>query len=67
MITAEMRKVLEESIKEEMADHDKYIRLSEQAKTDGSHLACGILMDLACEEQTHANLLQHILEKENGL
>lgn len=60
----ELKTVLMEHHKEELADHETYLQLAQKAYEQGFHCAAGILEDIAHDEETHAESLQHILEKE---
>lgn len=60
-MTDALKAKLTEAHKEEIADHDKYKALYDMAEKEGIDCA-GMLCDIAHEEHTHAEALEHILK-----
>lgn len=52
-------------LEEEQKDHDRYCELSKQAKKDRHCTVSGILRDIARDEKTHMEAIEHIIEMED--
>lgn len=61
MVNEELMTELMNSHKDEMSDSEHYMTLSNKALEHGHHKAARILKDLAHEEMTHADLLEHLI------
>lgn len=61
----EMKTKIENHIKEEIEDHNKYAEMAKMAKSNGMHKLYGILHDIAKDEKMHSMLLMQILEEED--
>lgn len=61
MVDEKVKLKLEEALKEEMADHKKYLDMAGEV---ADHRIKGILCDIAHEEHTHMQALEHIMEME---
>ncbi len=59
----EILKFIEASIKEEADDKAKYHAWADKAEDMGYHHTAGILRDMAHEESTHHEALEHIMHK----
>jgi rubrerythrin len=57
----EMLRFIEASIKEEAEDKAKYLAWADKAEQAGYHHTAGMLRDIAHEEHTHHEALEHIL------
>lgn len=56
----EMLKFIEASMKEEADDKAKYLAWADKAEAAGHYHTAGILRDIAHEESTHHEALEHI-------
>lgn len=63
-MTPELQKMIEDAHKEELADINKYMKMSDIAKDNGNYCICGILKDIVHDEKSHAKILEYILETE---
>lgn len=59
-MTDALKTKLQEAHKEEIADHEKYLNLMEMAKKEGAECS-GILCDIADDERTHIEAIEHML------
>lgn len=64
-LTEEWKTKLKEHIKEEIDDHDVYMKLADAAKKNGMHHMAGVLHDIAKDEKTHATLVMSLLDEED--
>ncbi|MBQ0141856.1 MAG: hypothetical protein KBT06_03485 [Prevotellaceae bacterium] len=61
--TEEFWKSIKEAHVEELEDHKGYMHLASLANDEHMHDVAGILKDIAHEEETHAQILSHILDE----
>lgn len=57
----DVKKKLQAKHTEELADAKAYDDLAKEAMEAGHHHVCGILTDIANEEKSHAEVIEHIL------
>lgn len=60
---SEVKTLIQNSITEEIEDHRKYLQMAEKAKAEGCDEVFGVACDIAEEEESHARILQYLLEK----
>lgn len=65
-MTELLRKRIEDTRAEEIADIDKYEDLIELAEEQGHPHVAGILHDILCDEKSHSIALHHILDMTKG-
>lgn len=59
----DIRTALENALREEKEDIDKYENIRAMLAREGEYTAHGIIFDIMCDEKTHINALEHILKK----
>jgi len=64
MTFEEFKRCIMEMHSEEDEDMSKYQELSRYASNNGMHRISGILHDISLDEESHANMLAHIINME---